>query len=121
MNVQVLEASGVSEALFMVNRWPDEINVLITDINLGKESGWECATEVARLKPSCQIVFMSASIEANGWERHWKRPDGSYFIQKPFLLSELSTLLRKIFKEQGVDSVDEPSAQITEKSSEERR
>jgi DNA-binding NtrC family response regulator len=121
MNMHVLEASGTSESVFIVNRWPDAIDLLITDINLDKESGWECAAEIAKLKPSCQVLFMSGSLDARGWKRHWQKPDGSHFIQKPFRLSELATLISAIFGEQTIDSINGPSTHTTEKSAEERR
>jgi FixJ family two-component response regulator len=119
--MHVLEASCSSDAVLIVNRCPDEINLLITDIELGGESGWECAEQVARLKPSCRIVFMSGSLDARGWNRLCKKPDGNYFIQKPFRLSELAKLLGTIFGERTLDSINHPSTMITEKRAEERR
>jgi two-component system, cell cycle sensor histidine kinase and response regulator CckA len=93
LNMHVLEAAGASDAILIANRCQKPIDLLITDIDLAGESGWECAEEIARLQPSCEIVFMSGSYDAS----QWKKPDGSYFIQKPFRLSELAKLIGTIF------------------------
>jgi DNA-binding NtrC family response regulator len=100
MKIRVIEASCPSEAVRISDSYDCAIDLLVTDVGLGIERGWDCATAISNNRPLCRVLFMSGAIDRLEWENHSNKPKGSCFIQKPFQLMELRTTLQTIFGEQ---------------------
>jgi two-component system, cell cycle sensor histidine kinase and response regulator CckA len=99
MNFRVIEASDAAEAIRISRSHAGKIDLLLTDLEMRGNSGWDAATEIASFRPSMRIVFMSGGINLLDWHDHHEKPPGSHFIQKPFRLEELRALLTAIFPE----------------------
>lgn len=88
----VLEAASGREALEVAARHEGPIDLLLTDMVMPELGGPELARELARLRPGCAVVFMSA--HAGG------PPDGaSAFLQKPFTHDSLAGTVRRALGE----------------------
>ena len=99
MNIQVLEASNAAAAIRIGRSHPGKIELLLTDVEMGRKSGWECANEIARNRTDIRVLYMSGAISRLEWDNHKEKPPGSHFIQKPFRSEELKALLMAILAE----------------------
>jgi two-component system, cell cycle sensor histidine kinase and response regulator CckA len=97
--IKVLEASNAEEAIHTARSHPGTIDLLLTDINMPRMSGWESAKQIAALRPGVRILYMSSGISLQEWNHAQEKSEGRYFIQKPFRLEELKVLLMAIFSE----------------------
>jgi two-component system cell cycle sensor histidine kinase/response regulator CckA len=97
--IKVLEASNAAEAIHTARSHPGTIDLLLTDINMPRMSGWESAKQIAALRPGVRILYMSSGISLQEWNDAHEKSEGRYFIQKPFRLEELKALLMSIFLE----------------------
>jgi DNA-binding response OmpR family regulator len=100
MNMMVIEASCPREAVHTSSSYDGIIDLLVTDVGVGREQGWDCATAIVNNRPLCRVLFMSGAMDRSEWENHLNKPKGSYFIQKPFQLAELKAVLQNIFGQQ---------------------
>lgn len=99
LGMEVLEASNAAEAIHTARCHRGTIDLLLTDVEMLGMSGWESADKIAGLRPAIRILYMSAGTTLQEWNDYKERPVGTYFIQKPFRLEELKTLLMAIFSE----------------------
>jgi two-component system cell cycle sensor histidine kinase/response regulator CckA len=97
--IEVLEASNAAEAIHAASPYPGTIDLLLTDVEMPRMSGWNLAPQIEGLKPGIRILYMSAGISLQEWNDYKEKPAGTYFIQKPFHLEELKALLMAIFSE----------------------
>ena len=96
MNIQVLEASNAVAAIRIGRSHLGKIDLLLTDLKMRGKSGWESANEIARRRPAMRVLYMSGAVSRVEWNDNKEKPPGSYFIEKPFELEELKTLLMTI-------------------------
>jgi DNA-binding NtrC family response regulator len=90
----VLRASSASEALDLFEARPDEIDLLMTDVRIGVESGLELAGRLLTHKPSLQVLAMSGfALDGQVVSGQGKVE----FLPKPFSTSELRKKLQSIF------------------------
>lgn len=83
----VLAASNGAEALTIFSDKSNEIDGLITDINLGDgPDGWELARTARQMKTSLPVVYLSATAE-----REWNSQGvpASVMIAKPFVTAQV--------------------------------
>jgi two-component system, cell cycle sensor histidine kinase and response regulator CckA len=99
LGMQVLDASSAAEAIHTAHSHQGVIDLLLTDIEMPRMSGWKLANKLARSRPETRILYMSAGISFQEWNDHNEKPIGTYFIQKPFRLEELKTLVLGILSE----------------------
>jgi two-component system cell cycle sensor histidine kinase/response regulator CckA len=99
LGIHVLEASSAAEAIHTAHSHQGAIDLLLTDIEMPRMSGWKLATKLVRSRPETRILYMSAGISFEEWNDHRQKPIGTYFIRKPFRLEELKTLVLAIFSE----------------------
>jgi two-component system cell cycle sensor histidine kinase/response regulator CckA len=99
LGIEVLEASNVAKAIRTARFYPGTIDLLLTDIDMPRMSGWESAKQIAALRPGIRILYMSGGISVREWKDYKEKPALAYFIQKPFRLAELKTLLIAILWE----------------------
>jgi PAS domain S-box-containing protein len=89
----VLEAAGPAEAMELVGREAEDIDLLLTDIVMPRMSGVELARWVAELRPGIPIVFMSG-YTADFLDRQGASSSPTHLLQKPFTKARLLTVLR---------------------------
>jgi two-component system cell cycle sensor histidine kinase/response regulator CckA len=99
LGMEVLEASNAAKAIRTARSYPGTIDLLLTDIDMPRMSGWESAKQIAALRPGIRILYMSGGISLREWKDYKEKPVGTYFIQKPFRLEELKALLMAILSE----------------------
>jgi two-component system cell cycle sensor histidine kinase/response regulator CckA len=99
LGMQVVEASSAAEAIHTAHSHQGAIDLLLTDIEMPRMSGWKLANKLARSRPETRILYMSAGISFQEWNDHKEKPVGTYFIQKPFGLEELKALVLAILSE----------------------
>jgi two-component system cell cycle sensor histidine kinase/response regulator CckA len=99
LGIEVLEASNAAKAIRTARSYTGPIDLLLTDIDMPRMSGWESAKQIAALRPGIRILYMSGGISLREWKDYKEKPVGTYFIQKPFRLEELKALLMAILSE----------------------
>jgi DNA-binding NtrC family response regulator len=96
MDLDVLEAPLADQAIVIAESHPQQIDLLLTDIEIKCNSGWVIADQISRVQPQIRVVYMSGGITRPEWRDHKARVPGSYFIQKPFRLKALKALLTEL-------------------------
>ncbi|MEI7989633.1 MAG: ATP-binding protein [Chloroflexota bacterium] len=91
---QVMAMHSPLEALRLVQARSGEINLLITDVVMPEMNGQVLAGNVRAIQPDLNCLFMSG-YTADVIAQNGVLPDGTYFIQKPFLLSDLAGKVRE--------------------------
>ena len=77
-------ATGVSDAMELLEQADPEYEVLVTDIGLSDGSGWDLTTFARERWPSMRIGVVT------GWEpRVGAGTDGDFILRKPVRTSEL--------------------------------
>jgi len=84
----VLTANDGKEALQQSKDFKDEIYLLLSDFEMPGTSGIDLATEITRHRPKIKIVLMSGYNE-----EMLVLNDGWHFLAKPFIPSQLRTLI----------------------------
>jgi signal transduction histidine kinase/ActR/RegA family two-component response regulator len=91
----VLEAVNGAAALDVCDRYPEAIDLLLTDIVMPEVGGAELAERVAELRPDTKVIYMSGYLD-----QPYQLKDGTLiseceqFLQKPFDIPVLLTLVR---------------------------
>jgi signal transduction histidine kinase/ActR/RegA family two-component response regulator len=88
---KVLVARDGAEALAIVEKWDQSIQVLLTDVVMPKMHGTELARKLRERSAGLKIVYMSGYLEFNRANGDFLE-DG-FFLQKPF---SRDTLVQKI-------------------------
>lgn len=91
----VLAANGPSEALHLARNHDGPIDLLITDIVMPEMNGKTLQTEVAVLRPDIRTLYMSG-YTANAIAHHGVLEAGIHFIEKPFSMQRLLSMMREI-------------------------
>jgi two-component system, cell cycle sensor histidine kinase and response regulator CckA len=89
----VLVAATGEEARSLATHHPDTIHALLTDIVMPNVSGPALATELAHLRPSMKVLFMSG-YSANAIVHHGGIDGSAVFLEKPFSPDLLASKLR---------------------------
>jgi len=83
----VIMSSNGSDALSLLEARSDELNGLITDINLGSgPDGWEVARKARELRSGLPVVYVSAASE-HEWTS--QGVPASVMISKPFVPAQV--------------------------------
>lgn len=89
----VIEAGDGEEALHIVERYADHIDLLLTDIAMPGMTGIALAEQVKRLRPSIRVLFITGTPELT-----MALPRKSVCMPKPFtpgaLVSKVGEVLR---------------------------
>jgi two-component system cell cycle sensor histidine kinase/response regulator CckA len=91
----VLEAANTDDALSLVARCPDRIDLLLTDVIMPRMNGPELAERISRLRPGLVVLFMSGYTDRT-IRLHDQFGDGANFIQKPFTTYSLTKKVREL-------------------------
>jgi two-component system cell cycle sensor histidine kinase/response regulator CckA len=98
LGMEVLETSNAADAIHTARSHPGPIDLLLTDIDMPRMSGWESSKQISVLRPGVRILYMSGGTSLREWKDYKEKPVGTYFIQKPFRLEELKALMIVIFR-----------------------
>jgi two-component system cell cycle sensor histidine kinase/response regulator CckA len=81
-------------------KFPDGtgIDMLVTDIVLGRMSGWDLARRLQEERPELAVVFTSGYSTATGFDPN-KLPPNTSFLAKPFEISQLLKHIRATFSD----------------------
>ena len=85
----VLEAGDADEALRIVDRYEDPIDLLITDVVIpGRYDGFTLASETVGRHPDIRVLYMSGHFGDRQPVRQGLREAGRSFLKKPFSRDE---------------------------------
>ena len=108
METQRLEHLGYQVSAFtdpvaafaLFERDPEQFDLVITDMTMPKMTGGELSKRILKLRPGLPVIICSGFSEQVDAEK--AREMGIQgFIQKPILLGEISTLIRKVLDRQS--------------------
>ena len=90
----VFDAGSAGEALDLVSRGGDTIDLLLTDVVMPGDSGRELADEVVKRVPGLPVLFTSGYTDGEIERRGLLKP-GAAFIQKPLTPAALVRAVRE--------------------------
>lgn len=91
----VLEAIDGHSALDAARMHNGPIHVLITDVVMPGLSGRDLGEEIAKLRPSIKVLYMSGYTDQSAF-RNGILDKGSELLQKPFGMSTLASKVREV-------------------------
>jgi two-component system, cell cycle sensor histidine kinase and response regulator CckA len=91
----VLEAGGGEEALEIVKREGDKIDLVITDVVMPNMDGPTMVRHVKALKPGLRVIFMSGYAE-EAFRRNDQNSEDIHFLPKPFGLKQLAAKVKEV-------------------------
>jgi two-component system cell cycle sensor histidine kinase/response regulator CckA len=91
----VLEAGGGEEALEIVKREGDKIDLVITDVVMPNMDGPTMVRHVKALKPDMEVIFMSGYAE-EAFRRNDQTSENIHFLPKPFGLKQLAAKVKEV-------------------------
>lgn len=91
----VLKTNNPVEALRIAREHQGAIHLLITDVIMPEMNGRELANNLLSLYPHLKRIFMSG-YPADIIAHHGVIDDGIHFIQKPFSLTAMASMVRKV-------------------------
>ena len=91
----VLSTADGLEALQLIERLQEPIDLILSDVVMPKVSGRELAERVSILWPSTKVLFMSGYTN-DAIVNHGILDGATWFIQKPFALDALARLVRTV-------------------------
>jgi two-component system cell cycle sensor histidine kinase/response regulator CckA len=92
----VLAANSPGEAMRLAKQHRGEVHLLMTDVIMPEMNGGELAKNLSMLYPRLKCLFMSG-YTADVIASHGMLEQGIYFLQKPFSMKELSSIVQKTF------------------------
>ncbi len=96
----VLAASTPGEAMRLAREHGGEIDLLMTDVIMPEMNGRELAKNLLTLYPSMKRLFTSG-YTADIIAHHGVLEPGVHFLQKPYSVTSLATILRKALDGEG--------------------
>lgn len=93
----VMEASDGEAALALYRNKKDEIDIVLTDLEMPKMGGRELAREIESISPGAKIIYLSSSLDAPALTIDINR-EGKHLINKPFPLNKLFSTIRKVLE-----------------------
>ena len=95
----VLTAVTPGEALRLVEEYPGEIHLLMTDVILPEMNGSDLAVQIKEIRPAMKYLFMSG-YTAEVIAHRGMLDEGVQFIPKPFSVRDLAAKVRTALKEE---------------------
>jgi DNA-binding response OmpR family regulator len=85
---RVLEAPDAEAALKVAAEHPDDIDLLITDINMPGEDGFQLYSEICRVRGDTNVLFISGCPDLRASEVP--------FLTKPFSVARFTAMVRDL-------------------------
>ena len=98
---QIFEAS--SGELGIVEALRDKPDIILMDIRLPNANGIDTAARIKKYLPSCKIIVLTM-FETETFRNVFKSHDISAYLGKSELYDKLMPLIRKIFKEDTLNT-----------------
>ena len=95
LGYNLLTARTPQSALEISEKYPDTIDLLLTDVVLPEMTGKDLAHQIQTQRPCLRILFMSG-YTANVIVHNGILDEGINFIQKPFTIGDLTSKIRKV-------------------------
>ena len=95
LGYHVLEASNAEEALRLVQKGKEKVELLMTDVVMPGKSGLDLADALHRLDPELRVIFQSGHAGEAVLRHGGLNPDIE-FLQKPFALDVLAKKVREV-------------------------
>ena len=95
-NFLVVSAASAGEALREFGA--KKIDIVLLDLNLGTESGWDTLQTLKKLRPRVPVIIMTAHAE-NPAKASKNRPEA--FMEKPLDLAALFCKLKDLVAQAG--------------------
>lgn len=92
---QVLEAGSAAEAVTVAVNHGTPIQMLVTDVIMPGRGGRELAEQFRETMPNLKVLYMSG-FTGDEFARTGEFPRGSRFLQKPFTLDALVSMVREL-------------------------
>jgi PAS domain S-box-containing protein len=93
----VLSAANAQEALVIVREHPGRIDLLLTDVVMPGRSGKELSVDVAELRPTTKVLFMSGYSQ-DVIAHQGVLEEGVQLIEKPFTGDDLLRKVRDVLE-----------------------
>ncbi len=103
----VLTANGPEQALELVRSDPAPLNLVLVDVVMPGEGGFEAGRRIAELKPGVRVLYMSGYTQ-DVLDQQGALADGAAFLQKPFTTPELLARVREVLDRAPVPRVPGP-------------
>jgi PAS domain S-box-containing protein len=91
----VLAAASPDEAIRLAKDHTGKIHLLMSDVVLPEMNGRDLAAQITALYPGIRLLFMSG-YTANVIAHHGVLDDGVAFMQKPFLMADMTEKVREV-------------------------
>ena len=108
LGYNVIEAIDGAEALSIVERYPDQLDLLLTDVVMPGMNGQQLAEEALRKRPTLKVLFVSGYT--SGAVREKIMASGAPFLQKPLSRKILAKTLREILDSTDTGAVEADAA-----------
>jgi len=95
LGYRVLEAHDAPSALYQMERFDGEIDLLFTDVVMPRMSGAQLGTEVRRLQPGIKVLYTSGYTR-NAVDHNGRLDPGVEMIAKPFTFEGLAQKVRDV-------------------------
>ncbi|MBN1265650.1 MAG: PAS domain S-box protein [Anaerolineales bacterium] len=100
LGYRVLATGSPGEAVTIARQFEKDISLLITDVIMPEMNGKDLAEKIREIHPEIKILFMSG-YTANVIAHRGVLDEGIHFLQKPFLMKDLSLKVREILDSEG--------------------
>jgi len=91
---RVISASTPDEAIRLAREYPENIDLLLTDVIMPGMNGRELSGQILSIRNGIKVLFISG-YTANVIEQHGVLDKGVHFIHKPFSMNDLSAKVRE--------------------------
>lgn len=83
------------QIIFYISEHPNEINIILLDMNLGESSGIEVGKQICEFQPNSQIIFVSGY---DGFYLEAYEVEHIYFLKKPLEERKLKKAFDRAFQ-----------------------
>ena len=92
---KVMEAPNASNALLIMERYQNDVDLVLTDIVMPQMNGFELVDKISPMYPALKIVFMSGFTDTVTAD-HPQLDKEKNFVQKPFSANVLIQKIRDV-------------------------
>ena len=94
----VLEASGYDQALELFQEHGTEVDLLITNISLPGNNGFELASQILAVRPQVKQIFASGKAGRELCKFYYMTDADPRLLDKPFKIEELIERVQGVLK-----------------------